>query len=827
MTPILFHTEETTFNTNGIGFLTDCISCLVTEERNGIFEVEFEYPITGLHYAEIQEGMIIGVSHDETKILQPFRIYRRSAKIDGIVTFNARHVAYELQNVILGPYTANNIVSALAGFKTNALTDCPFTFWTDKSTNGTFEVTTPVSVWERLGGSTGSILDVYGTGEWEFDKWTCKLHLHRGSDNGVSIRYGKNLLDIENIIEDDGTYNAVIPYWQDAETLVTVVGDLTIGSSVALSKAYWTNNHGAIMRTEGDDPIEFGYFKLKAVPYDFSEKFDEQPTKAQLNAAALTYLNNNKPWIPSQNITVDFVALWQTEEYENYALLQRVKLCDTVTVIYPELGVHTSAKVIRVVWNALKERYDEIELGAARATYADLITDRAAAEALSQVVNDQTNIEAAIEHATDLITGGLGGHIVIVQDANGKPVEILAMDTEDVSTAVNVLRINVNGIGFSSNGVNGPFTTAWTLDGHFVADFITTGTLDGQYFSCINLNAVNATVSGLFKAAIDANNYIQIDSGHMQLFANANKTISVEHSYSNGSVVGGKISMFDGNSTERLKIDSNSVNNTTQFYMYHNSGDEGTFITDNGFWLFPKAGYYSNGNYPVSISHISNSQSGQGIVELKSVANGGNGVQIYVDPTDEWGVMRLKNSGDPQNNYITTLARNGLWFYSGGSYVIMLTVDNGIYTSGNLLVGGSKNRRIKTKDYGHRILYAMETAEPYFTDIGEAEICKNGTCEIPIDEIFAETVDLEGYQVFLQKYGKGDCWVADRREDRFVVEGDPGLKFAWELKAHQIDHEGHRLEESYIEGVDDPGEAKGKKRGKSWTLPHDLDEVTK
>ena len=128
MKPILYESNSTTFEGTGLGVLADCISCTVTEERNGVFEVEFEYPITGVHYDLIIEERIIRVSHDEQKDLQPFKIYRRSAPINGVVTFNAHHISYNLSNVIVEPYDASNIGTAFEGLQSHAITANLFTF---------------------------------------------------------------------------------------------------------------------------------------------------------------------------------------------------------------------------------------------------------------------------------------------------------------------------------------------------------------------------------------------------------------------------------------------------------------------------------------------------------------------------------------------------------------------------------------------------------------------------------------------------------------------------------------------------------------------------
>lgn len=464
MTPILFDASAITFTTNGIGRLSDCISCTVTEERNGIFEVEFKYPITGAFYSEIQEGRIIVVSHDEDKDLQPFIIYRRSAPIEGVVTFDAHHLSYLLTGIVVSPFTASSVADAFNSISVNSMTTNPFTFWTDNTTGGTLNVKTPMSVRSLLGGVRGSILDVFG-GEYDFDGFTVKNYAHRGANNGVTIRYGKNLMDLKQTINTDGLYDAVVPFWSNnADTVVY---------------------GGAIAGT--------GQTATRVSVLDLSRDFTEQPTVAQLEAKAQTVIDSRQPWIPKENIKLDFIALWQTEEYKNIAMLERVKLCDTVTVIYEALGVTATAKVIKVVWDALLERYDGIELGEAQSNFAQTITQsvQSQTEELLAGVPTTSMMNAAIDHATDLITGGLGGHIVFLYDANGKPTDMLIMDTEDVNTAVNVLRINVNGIGFSSTGVSGPYTSAWTLDGSFVADFITAG-----HLSCNRIKGGTLTLGG-------------------------------------------------------------------------------------------------------------------------------------------------------------------------------------------------------------------------------------------------------------------------------------------------------------------------------------------
>lgn len=482
MIPILYDADTQNFTANGLGRLSDAISCTILEERNGLYELEMQYPITGIHYDLIDQGKILYVSHDEQGDRQPFIIYRISRPINGIVVINAHHVCYELTNVIISPFTASSVTDAFNSFTTHSLTNNPFTFWTDKGSSGSFKVVAPSSCKGLLGGQEGSILDSFGGGEYKWDGYTVRLYANRGTDSGVTIRYGKNLTNVDDTVDTLDLYNGVIPFWYDEETETLVQGSLILGDGGIARSAVWTNQNNVVINDENGNEFEFAYYATKVLPMDLSDEWDEAPTVAQLQSRAQTILNNNRPWLPNENIKVDFVSLWQTTEYANVAPLERVQLCDTVTVYYPELKVNVKAKVIKVVWNALLDRYDSIELGNAKSSFADVLESAMQADVdakIAQVPNVST-IENAIKHATDLITGGMGGHIVFLYDADGKPTDMLVMDTEDVNTAVHVLRINVNGIGFSSTGVSGTYTSAWTLDGQFVADFITAGHLSAN-----------------------------------------------------------------------------------------------------------------------------------------------------------------------------------------------------------------------------------------------------------------------------------------------------------------------------------------------------------
>lgn len=483
MIPILYDKTETSFTSEGLGRLSEITKIKVEEVRNGVFECEFEYPISGSLYDYIEDGIIF-VDHDDTKDPQPFDVYRKTLPIDGMVTFYARHISYRLRKMTVMPCTAVNISDALTKIKNNTVGGNPFTFWTDKAVTKNFTVAYPRSVRELLLGAEGSILDVFGTGEYEWDKFTVKLHLNRGENTGVEIRYGKNLTKFTQDRNASEVYNAVVPFWKDPDNTVIVT----------LPEVYLVSPTKPV----GDE--------LQIVPLDLSDAFSTQPTQTQIRDRATSYLSGKKTWKPVENIKVDFVALWETPEYKDYAPLERLRLCDTCNVFFTKAGVVAeNVQIIRVVYDPLLERYTEMELGEPKKSFGSVIKASTEAAIIEQVPTKSAMV-SAIDAATLKIVGGTGGHVYMSLNADGEPEEIFIMDTDDVSTAVKVLRMNYQGIGFSSNGINGPYATAWTIDGEFVADFITSGTLNAALVAVENLNASNITVGTLqgIRAILDS-----------------------------------------------------------------------------------------------------------------------------------------------------------------------------------------------------------------------------------------------------------------------------------------------------------------------------------
>lgn len=454
MKPKLFSKTATSFNTNGLGRL-DAISCEVTEERNGLFELEMEIAETANHAKEIEMCSIIVAKPSQSGKNQPFRVYKIGKPINGRFKVYAQHISYQLSYIPVMPFTIAASASAcsqtLAALKSNSVGTNPFSFQTDVNVVASYQQTAPASLRSRLGGVEGSVLDQFG-GEYEWDNYTVKLLKNRGLVTpNVSLRYGKNITDLTQEENIENTITGIVPYWQSSEGETTV----TLPEKVIESS------------TASNFPFK------RTVPMDFSQSFQDEPTVAQLRAKAQAYINQSGVGIPKVSIKLSFVSLADTEEYKSVAALQAVNLCDNINVYFEKLGISTTAKIVKTVYDVLLEKYDSLEIGSLKSTLASTISGQDSA--LSTLANNtqrmfkqyNNTVNEMIDTATAWLTKG-DGYVVAVKNTDGSWKELLFMDTADMETAHNVLRVNQNGIGFSSTGVAGPYTQAWTLDGRMV-----------------------------------------------------------------------------------------------------------------------------------------------------------------------------------------------------------------------------------------------------------------------------------------------------------------------------------------------------------------------
>jgi len=360
MTPILMKADyKVTGNTEEpevrdiICYLNGATRCVVTEERNGEYELEMEFPSDSPQMTYLAPELILYVPHDSTKKRQPFRIYRITRMLGGKALVYARHISYDLSFVLVKKCSHSGTASmVMSAMKSNdeivGSAYENFTFTSNVTTAATLAVNKMTTMRELLAGSSGSLLDKYG-GEYEFDERAIMLKTDRGKDNGISIRYGKNMMDMKVTEDSADMWTRVMAVWTNEETEVC-------------SYSY------------GVDGLNYPYSKLIRV--DVSEKYDTQPTREQLNSDAQAYVRaNGKKEIPL-TLEVSFVDLASDPEYEGKVPMTSVCLCDTVTVFHEDFGIRTQAKVIRTVYDVLNERYESLTIGNFRKNLYDIYRTR-------------------------------------------------------------------------------------------------------------------------------------------------------------------------------------------------------------------------------------------------------------------------------------------------------------------------------------------------------------------------------------------------------------------------------------------------------------------
>lgn len=482
MIPALFAdglTEAPAAGEIGIGKLTDVLSCVVYREINGQYELEMEYPMSGVRYSEILHRRFLWVSPAQDEDPQLFRIYRVTKPLRGIVTVNARHVSYDLEGYIREPFDATTVVLAMANITQNTVPECPFEFSTNKSTEANFSQKAPQGIWSIMAGQQGSLLDVFG-GEYDFDNFSVALNTRLGSDRGVTIRYGKNLISLEQEENNANCWTEVYPYYLDQNGTLITLEEKTV-------------------------PIDGTFDYDRILSLDLTMNFITPPTQEQLRAAAEAYIATNRVGEPVVSLTVDFAALWQTEDYKNdvgLRALEKVSLGDTVTVQFPALGVDASARVVAYSYDCLKERYTELRIGKVKQNLAsDFVAQSKEVEAKATV----TVTEQIANALAEALIGVHGGAVRLLDtNGDGSPDELYIADSPDVATAARVWRFNYMGWAASNSGYAGPYVMGATLEDGLLANAVTAAHL----------------TAGTITSADGESFVLDLDNGALQMNAN-------------------------------------------------------------------------------------------------------------------------------------------------------------------------------------------------------------------------------------------------------------------------------------------------------------------
>lgn len=438
----IYDSKTDDFFNNGLGILKDFkTSPQIVEALNGNFELEFDYARNGQYSEYLVVDNIIKAPYDGTE--QLFRIKRVKPSLKKINIY-AVHIFYDLADNFLTDVSPTNksAVNAIAWLLEHTMFDHKFKVTGDDSDINTARYVRKNPI-EAILGADNSILNRWG-GDIERDNFNIIYHRERGNDNGVYLKQGKNIKEIEISIDFSTVVTRVVPQ----------------GANELLLPEYSV-----------DSPLINTYRNPIVKKYEFSDiSEDDTTTKEEaykkLREAANKLFSESNIDKPTISVSVDWLDLTKTEKYKEYTNLERVSLGDYVTV--KALGYEYKIRIIKVTYDCILDRFVSFEIGEAKADYVSN-TQKSIASEIQK--SSSSLIEQAKQAATSLINNGFGGNVRVYND------RIYIMDTNDESTAKKVWQWNLNGFGFSKNGIEGPYETAITMDGSIVANFITSGKL--------------------------------------------------------------------------------------------------------------------------------------------------------------------------------------------------------------------------------------------------------------------------------------------------------------------------------------------------------------
>lgn len=812
----LYKPNETDFTHNGIGILDNNIyEAEIEEILNGVYTLRFKYPLFAPHGLEIDGQYLIKAPTPDGD--QLFRV-ANPHPTNGEVQVFCYHIFYDLVDNFIED---TNIVGktgfgALDQVKGALQYPTKFDFYSDIGSMANARLVRKNPVEFLLdNGQDNSFLNRWG-GELQRDNFNVRMLARRGKDRGVVIQHKKDLLGYEADVD-----------WQSAITKIMPQG----ANELLLPEKYVTSP--LVDKYVNPKIRKIDFPEVKAKIGDAANDDDALPLPDALNklrALAVAMFNNQHVDQPLATYKIKFQELSQTEEYKDLAVLQRVYMGDTVTVQHLEEGIDVKAKVVSYKYDPLNDEYTDITLG----NYKESFTNVA-----NKVDRIQDNLdgletsflEKAKDRATDLINSGFGGHVRIY------PERILIMDTEKESTAKKVWQWNINGLGYSSTGINGPYGLAMTMDGSIVADFITTGKLNAamvqvgfnEYGNTIKLlpEGLESRVSGKRRMLLndigqlavfdDSENKIgfvgyqqkinNLSFKGMSLAIQPNRFLSLSV-YAGDNVYNPYFEIVDNPSvygiagnhlwkdlmTNGTKIvfnasSDNKARNFIQELLYEGGDKRLALISDKGI-DFARL----NGDAKITVAGVRGDYS---YSHGYFYANGGIGLDGMGTNIINNGVFKTSNS----SLAVSSATKLMLCYAVNGSFyeVFTVTAKNNLDAYGELnmhnwsIVNTSVNRTLVNNniDQPQNLVRSLATvnatkemssvmsSSETFTHIGEDETT-NGQVQIDLPIFFQN--ETSNYHVFISKYGRGDIWVSERNAKYFIVESDNDISFSYEIK---------------------------------------------
>lgn len=424
---------------------------------NGQYRFYGNYSRSGQYRSYLKKGNFIKAKVPDGS-WQYFEIYNIKKNLTS-VSVTARHIGFMAnKNFIVKSFTDNgNGSQIMTNLKNSLAFDQKFNYLSNVGTTHQFTARQVAPVEAIIGSNNGNQnLTGVTSAELDMDNYDLKLVKQIGADNGFRIDFGLNLEAIEEEIDEESIVNSLF--------LVGGVPD---------------NDYD-----EDKDPITYGFLEIDGVT-DENRRIGKREnsdckTIDELKKWGNTLFENDRIHEPKATHTVSMVSLEHTLEYgEMYRRLSTLSFGDVVHVRAKQLDIEITERVVEYTYFPTLGKYKDLVLGNDLTLYTSTVNSQTQ-ELKKKIDNRTETLVQNVLNATAWITGNSGGHVVFRPEK--APSEILIMDTDNVASAKRVWRWNLNGLGYSDNGVNGPFGIAITSKGEIVADFIKVGTINAEVF---------------------------------------------------------------------------------------------------------------------------------------------------------------------------------------------------------------------------------------------------------------------------------------------------------------------------------------------------------
>lgn len=716
------NTEKNFFGNEFV--LSECISCKITEELQGSFILELEYPLKdkkGISCLLRNRGWIITAPVYDDRDEQRFRITKSIT--------NTSYVKVTAKSKILADMGTNYIRSMTLTKMTrrqaieyafrNALEKNDYKAGnrdTNTNVNYVYHVREDFLTGAIIG-EADSILSKYG-GEFIFDNDTLDIVDRRGSDRNFVVSYGKNIEKnaVEETRDDSNLTTVLIPKCDDYRLPEYIVESPYVGN------------------------YEKRFFKEISISLDIwdgkDEKGEDQVTLQEayeiMRDTCRKKFERDKIDIPAFTYKVNLVNVNKTSKYKEYQVFNECTLGDTVTIRHEVMKVDIQGRVNKIVYNVLTDKIEKVEIGFKKKDITNVINQTkldiqfAKQEVLLRVNNVSNTLSSQLEITEKSIKQEVDNKIT-AQNAQ------IVLNADKINSVVTE---KGSGMGWelskeafivACQGASNSFTQ-----------------IDGSGLT-VNDGKIKVKSSGSTVFSVNDEGICQADGGF----------------YVDGST---SVSIND----EGFKIEGDLEVTIDDRGFIINDDNFNVKVTKDGFQIINERGYKAL----LTVSESSTMLCPDNF-EVEGILRAYGGMRVR-------GGAEIEEGAD-----IFKLNAHSIAKFSSD-----------VKISGDLDVSGEKNCLISTKNYGDRRISAYETAEYYFGDIGSSKIDSNGECIVFIDDIFKECVNTEvEYQVFTQCYNGGIISI-DRTPDYFIVKGQKGTEFGWELKAKRKGRENVRFEKA-------------------------------